>query len=330
MNFCRHILRPGRVLATLAGIGVGCSAVAGDAIIFSKPAVPIAAPPKEESNLPEIRERMSFSSPNFEQAPVAPPRQPVPMMRDEPRDLEREQTHPLLRTPKIFSDPDEEKARKEALREARNNPFATITEKKLPNSPFTRDVSDQMRTDQTRSLSPITDLDWQPGESSNHKKDPRRDGMGLRRPLTRQDESSFGSEYGRPNSPFDFSNNRSQEKLSPAQLQRRTEFEQLLNPNAGLAGKAPNSLQPVVKAEDAKSATLAAPTVTGNGFDLRSADPTAALNRRQEQLRGPVIEDVNKRYNATPANNQNSSATANQSPLVRQPISRDFPSRKGL
>jgi hypothetical protein len=329
MNFRRHIFCPGRVMATLAGLGVAWSVAAGDAIIFSKPAIPLAAPPKEESNLPEIRERgMNFSTPTFEQAPVAPPRQPLPMMRDEPRDLEREQTHPLLRTPRIFTDPDEEKARKESLKEARNNPFAPTTEKKLPGSPFMRDMDNQMRSDQTRSLAPITDLDWQPGEPLNGKQEPKRGGMGTGRPLTRQDESSFGSEYARPNPLFDFSNNRSQEKLSPSQIQRRTDFEQLLNPNAGLAGKAPNSLQPVINAADAKPAALAMPTLNGNGFDSRSADPMAALNRQQERLRGPVIEDVNKRYNNTSANEQKSSTTANRPSLLREPPSREFPTRK--
>ena len=330
MNFRRHILNPARVAVTLAGLGVAWSVVAGDAIRFSKPAIPIATPPKVESNLPEIRERgMDFSNPALEQAPAAPPRQPVPIMRGEPRDEERDRTHPFLRTPKIFSDPDEEKARKEA----RANPFASGAESQHPASPFMKDMATQMRSDQSRSLSPVTDFDWQPGDPANRQKESRRgDALrggwdGAANPFARRDEAQFGPEYGRPGQPFDFSSARPQEKLTPSELQRKTDFQQLLNPNAGPAGRRSDSLQPVVNAADAKPAALAMPTVGGN-FNPRSIDPTTTLNQQRDRLRGPVLEDVNKRYNVVPtAGPRSSPSSGNKATPERQPFSREFPSR---
>lgn len=330
MNFRRQFLRPACVLATLAGLGLACSLTAGDAIRFSKPAVALAAPPKAESDLPEIRERgLDFSNPNFDAPVAAPPRTPPPMMRREPRDPEREGTHKLLRTPAIFTDPAEEKARKEALREAEDHPFKSPTDKSRPGSSSRKDPASPFRSETSRSLSPVTDLDWQPGDPAGGKKDARRGGLGSQSFAQREDES-FSPSGMRASTPFDFNANRQQEKekLTPAQMQRRTEFEQLLNPNAGPAGRAPNSLQPVFNAAEAKSAGLATPPVNGSGYDPRATDPTAMFNRQQDRLRGPVIEDVNKRYNAAPANSPGSPNYGGQTPAVRQPLTREFPSRK--
>lgn len=329
MNFRRHILRPGRAVVTLAGVGVACAALAGDAIRFSKPAIAIAAPPKAESDLPEVRERgLDFSDPSFEPAIAVPPPRPVsPMMRQEPRDVERDSTHPLLRTPAMFTDPAEEKARKDALRD-RNNPFAPAQEKKSAASPFTKDTSAQMRSDQSRSLAPVTELDWQPGESSKGRNEARRGGPGAGQYQARGEENQFGPDNGRATPFFDASSARPQEKLSSSQLQRRTDFEQLLNPNAGPGGQGPNSLQPVINAADAKSAGLAMPTVGGSGFDPRAADPMSTLNQQRERLRGPVIEDINKRYNPLPATGPGSPGYGNQPQGPRPPVSREFPSRK--
>ncbi len=107
MNFRRKSNGNIRALATLAGLGLACAALAGDAIRFSKPAVALAAPPKVETDLPAVRERgLDFSNPNFDAPVTAPPRTPPPMLRREPRDPEREGTHHLLRTPAMFTDPD--------------------------------------------------------------------------------------------------------------------------------------------------------------------------------------------------------------------------------
>ena len=325
MNFHRQSCGPARALATLAGLGVACAALAGDAIRFSKPAVALAAPPKVETDLPEVRERgLDFSDPNFDAPVAAPPRTPPPMLRREPRDPEREGTHPLLRTPAMFTDPDEEKARKKALREAEDNPFQTTKEKSRPGSSPKKDLASPFRPETSRSLAPVTDLDWRPGEAAGGKKDSRRGGLGGQSFAQREDES-FSPQGMRASTPFDFNGNRAPEKLTPAQLQRRTEFEQLLNPNAG---RAPNSLQPVVNAAEAKSSGLAVPTVGGSGYDPRNTDPTAAFNRQQDRLRGPVIEDVNKRYNAAPANGPGAPGSGQPSQGPRQPLSREFPSRK--
>ncbi len=330
MNFCRQSFGHARVLATLTSVGLACAALAGDAIRFSKPAVAFAAPPKPESDLPEVRERgLDFSNPNFD-APAAspPPRTPPPMMRSEPRDLERERTHPLLRTPAMFTDPDEEKARKEALRDAENHPFKSATQKSRPGSSSMKDLDSPFRSDPARSLAPVTDLDWKPGDAANGRKEARRGGSGGQSYAQREDED-FSPPGMRASTPFEFNANRASEKLTPAQLQRRTDFEQLLNPNAGAAGRAPNSLQPVVNAAAAKASSLATPTVGGSGYDPRASDPTTLFNRQQDRLRGPIIEDVNKRYNATPANGAASPGYGNPSQgPTRQPLTREFPGRK--
>ena len=325
MNFCRQSFGHARVLATLAGVGVACAALAGDAIRFSKPAVAFAAPPKPESDLPEVRERgLDFSNPNLDAPAAVPPlRTAPPMMRSEPRDLERERTHPLLRTPAIFTDPDEEKKRKEALREAENHPFKTTTEKSRSGSSSMKDLNSPFRSDPSRSLAPVTDLDWRPDEAAGGRKDARRGGPGSQSFAQRENEN-FSPSGMRASTPFEFNASRAAEKLTPAQLQRRTDFEQLLNPNAGAAGRAPNSLQPVVNAAAAKSSGLATPTVG----DPRASDPTAVFNRQQDRLRGPVIEDVNKRYNATPANGAASPGSGNQPQAPRPPLTREFPTRK--
>ncbi len=317
-------------MVALAGVGVACAALAGDAIRFSKPAIAIAVPPKVENDLPEIRQRgLDFSDPSMEQGVAAPPPlRRTPMMRQEPRDVERDSTHPLLRTPAMFTDPEEEKARKEALMD-RNNPFAPAKEKKPAASPFGKDLSAQMRSDQSRSLSPVTELDWQPGDSASRGHDSKRGGPGAGQYQAQREDNQFGPESGRGTPFFEASSGRPQDKPTPAQLQRRMDFEQLLNPNAGLGGQGPNSLQPVVNAADAKPAALAMPTVGGSGFDPRSADPMSTLNQQRERLRGPVIEDINKRYNPLPATGPGSPyGSGNNAPQSRPPLTREFPARK--
>jgi hypothetical protein len=242
--------------------------------------------------------------------------------------LELERTPKLLRTPAIFSDPAEEKARKEALRDAENHPFKSTTEKSRPGSSSLKDPASPYRSDTSRSLAPVTDLDWRPGDLPGGKKDARRGGLGGQSIAQREDEG-FRPAGMRADTPWDFNANRAPEKLTPAQMQRRTEFEQLLNPNAGAAGRAPNSLQPVFNPAEAKSSALAMPPVGASSYDPRNSDPTAAFHRQQDRLRGPVIEDVNRRYNAAPATGPGSPGyNGGQSPAARQPMTREFPSRK--
>ena len=328
MNFRRHTMRSIRVFTTLAGFGLACSVVMGEAIRFSKPAVPLAAPPKAESDLPEVRERgLDFSNPNFNAPAIAPVRPLPPLMRSEPRDLERERTHPLLRTPAMFTDPDEEKARKEALIEARDHPFSSAHEKLRPGPASMPDLASPFRPDSARSLSPVTDLDWRPSQTAGGSKDTRRGTSGVQSFASRDDEG-FSAQGMRARTSFEFNGNRAQEKLTPSQLQRKTDFEQLLNPNAGPAGQGLNSLLPVANAAEGKSSTLAVPPAGGGRYDPRNADPTAVFNRRQDHLRGPVIEDVNKRYNAAPASGSGAPGSGNQTSPARPPVSREFPARK--
>ena len=346
MNFRQQMFWTRRALLIALGLAAtGEALAAGDPIRFSKPAVPIAAPAKEQK-LPESRDRLDFSSPDFQPA-VAMPRvpQPAPMMRREPRD-ERDDVPRIFQTPKIFTDPDEEKARKEAAADQ----MPLTSGRKRPTSPFAREESGQSalgqsRFEQTRGLTPETRFDWDPRDSSGRKKefgqketdqrdsrDDRSRGDFTRPGFTSREDDRL-SFTPRAVATLDFSGARPKEKLTPAQMQLRADFEQLLNPTAGAAGKSPNSLQPVVSTANAKPGSLAVPTVGSAEIDPRdprSGDPMANLNRQHERLRGPVLEDINRKYNSPAASTTSGSAadTRNQSLLNREPIGREFPSRK--
>jgi hypothetical protein len=325
MNFRRLSWWSRPVLVAALGLAAVWPAGAGEKIRFSRPAVPIVAPAKEQAGLPEPRARqMEFSRTDFEPAMAVPPPRPPPMMRGEPRDenrdgRNRDGVHWLLTTPRMFSDPDEEKAEK-ARKEAAANPGRM-------RSSFTEDALGQARFDQPRELTPVTDLNWRPGDSPGRKKDSERNGNWEHSPFEPRRDSRLDPDRQQAASQFDFPGMGPKEKLTPAQVQRRAEFEELLNPNAGPGKVGPNSLQPVAAA-DAQPSALALPPASGGRIDSGISDPMKAFNEQHQRLRGPVLEDINKKYNAQPPASSSPYSSAQQTPNNRPPITREFPARK--
>jgi hypothetical protein len=123
---------------------------------------------------------------------------------------------------------------------------------------------------------------------------------------------------------------RPKEKLGRELLERRAAFEKLLNPNAELAVKSPNSLDPVSALDPARPpVTGVMPTLGMPKIAAGNRDPMQAYNQQQTSLRGPRMEDVNSRY-APPTGSSAAPNTESrfQRPLSRQPTFHDMPKRK--
>jgi len=325
-------------------VAFSSSAIAGDAIIFSKPSVPIASPPRDES-IPEPRAPIfDLSLPAPQQPIVTPP--PEAIIRVPGRNEIPDDRHPLLREPRIFSDPDEEKKRKEA----RENPLSTVSAAARGPSPFLYDVMSPERQEQLRALSPVREMNadsrnilgqrnglgWERSPWDNSSDGDRRELDQLRSPFNPRDDArrydprfdsraDLRGDFARPGSFSDALGGRMKEKMTPAQLERRAEFEQLINPNSAVPGRGPNALEPVANAADARPANLAIPTVGGARVSPH-VDPMTTFNQQHERLRGPVVEDVNKKFNsqASPSPYSGNSQTPQKLP----PLTREFPQRK--
>jgi hypothetical protein len=203
-------------------------------------------------------------------------------------------------------------------------------------SPWSPEAANGRRKEELRSLSPITEFGWEArdqsrrsidsgwtGRSSSSDREKRAD----RSPfdLTGNSSREANQSY-QPSSPFEIYSPRPKEKPTAQQLERRATFERLLNPSADpLVNKGPGSLEPV------GSVPLLPPTL---GVAARPntppEDPTVAYNRQQERWKGPVFEDGYKKYapKAAPAPAPAPTATSFQTPLNRQPIAHDFPTRR--
>src|SRR5215216_3193539 len=99
MRFRQTFLLPRRVFATGVIVFVAVMASrAGEPIRFSRPAVALASPAKEQAKLPEPQSRgLEFEAPDVERPMMAPLRQ-QPIIRVERRDDKDAGLHPLLRT----------------------------------------------------------------------------------------------------------------------------------------------------------------------------------------------------------------------------------------
>ncbi len=162
----RHtLLLPRRVIATaLSFLAVVAASRAGEPIRFSKPAVALASPVKEQAKLPEPRSKgMDFAPPEMERPmTVLPPQQPI--VRVERRDDNEAGLHPLLRTPKIFADPDEQKLSSDPARNLRL-PGSVLSQP----PPWSSDNVGKSGPDS--SLSPVTDPNWDARDSNRRSKD---------------------------------------------------------------------------------------------------------------------------------------------------------------
>ncbi len=267
---------------------------------------------------------MGFNTPDVEPSMPVPP-QPQPIVRIERRDDKEDGLHPLLRTPKMFTDPEEQKLSSAAARSP-HLPGSVFSQ-----SPGSKDLLGGPRSDQS-PLAPVTDLYWNARESNYRSKEsPKvdRNDSRTRSPFAAQDDSDSKFDNAKPASLRDLFTARAKEKPTVLQLERQAAFQQLLNPNAEAGGKAPNSLQPVVSAADVKPGGLGIPTIGGSSaLNPRSSDPMAALNRQHERLRGPVAENINKKPAAQPVPVGASLDPRLPLPLNRQPAMHEFPTRK--
>ena len=332
------------------------SGVFAERIRFSKPAVPIAAPPKVQEELPALQgKRLEFTAPNS-QPFVAPPAV-VRVAPVRPKDREEDRTHWLLRDPK-------------------NSPDATGRANPLDNplSGRARDsLGGEKKPDKNRpshSLSPITN----PENSLRDNRDARdRDGRdndwfddiksrreqtGLTRNSRLAEKNSFynydsakekeNNTEARSSFFADIFAPRPKEKLTPAQVGRREDFERLINPipngipnpmeadadvnfnpnGNGVAAsgrRVPGSLQPVL--EPPRAATVS--PAPAEKSQARPADSLQAFKQQQAKLRGPILEDPTKKYETPQEPVAASFLDPNARPsLMRQPTLHDIPARK--
>lgn len=327
MSLCHNFLPPYRLIAMTLGLAGAVTATAGEPIRFSKPAVALAAPAKEQADLPELRtKRMGFSAPEMEPSVAQPP---PPILRVPPRDEKRDDRHWLLRDPKIFSDPDRDSGETTSA-----NPHSGRTA-----SPWSNDRLGMQTPDSMRALAPVTDFNWNARESGSHQRDVfgnnpsvkgDRNDTRPRSPFGTREDSSAGSDAFRPSPLFEMFGARPKEKPNTGPSERRAAFEQLLNPSAGPAGKGPNSLEPVVGAPDTakRSAPLALPTIGGSKLESKPTDPMTAFNQQHDRLRGPVFEGIEKKYSTPAAAPISPLDPRYQTPLNRQPTVHEFPARK--
>ena len=325
----------GVIAMTLAYFAV-VDVKAGEPIRFSKPAASLAAPSKESSNFPEPHvRRMDFSTPEPE-APLLPP-PPPPVIRRTPREERTDDRHWLLRNPKLFSDPDEDS------RERETSSAKTPSTGRAPDF-WSKEYTGTAIPDSSRALSPITDFNWDGREhggrerDKNHRQD-LRDSFGTsrsldgdkldsrtRNPFAEREDANSTHDSLRPNSSFDIFAARSKEKPTAMQLQRRAAFEELLNPTAGLAGKEPNSLDPVANAGDApkQPAALAMPTFN----NAKPLESITTFNQQRDRFHAPGFDSFESRRTAQPGASAPAPDSHFQTPLNRQPTVHEFPVRK--
>lgn len=205
-------------------------------------------------------------------------------------------------------------------------------------APWSLEAANGRRKDEGRSLSPITEFGWEARDPSRRSIDAGQTGRKAttdrEKPADRSPfdvtESSARDSY-QPSSPFEIFSARPKEKPTLQQLERRANFEKLLNPSADpLANKGPGSLEPVGSGPTPPTA-LNMPTLARTAVpNSPPVDPTVAYNRQSERWNGPVFDDAYKKYAPKPSSAPAPAPTATsyQAPLNRQPIAHEFPSRR--
>ena len=328
MQLRQTILLRGRIVAVAAVHAAAAVLARGESIQFSKPAVPIASPAKEDELHPEGRDKKpEFSTPGMEQ-PVAP--RPA-MIRVQPREKEKgddDGRHPWLHDPKNFPDAT-------GRANARN---LFTTERAPANIQSSNSFQNFKRSEASHALSPITDFHWDPRSnersnsfsgnsfSSSDKKD-ARDRDAFARPDSSEQNKEFTSSFF-----ADMFVTRPKDKLTDAQLERRAAFERLLNRDATtMTARTPSSLEPVTALESIKGTVSGAiPIIPSPQIDMRPIGPMEGFDQRQARLRGPGMEDFNRKYGPASTAPAVSAGIGDQrqTPLMRQPTVHDIPTRK--
>ena len=299
----------------------------GEQIRFSRPAKEIAAPSKPDENLPETQsKRVDFSAPGI----------PAPVI----------QQQTIIRLPPREEDEDEEdrfstRGSRRSTDPRRERDGAAGKNLLTPREAFPRDrwrgEPSGPRPEMERALSPVMEFDWDARETSTYQDssrldknapgdrtmDRKRGAMANREPYGFQNEVL-------PSSPLsDLFSSRPKEKPGRELLDRRAAFEQMLNPGASIAGRPPGSLEPVPAVPVPNTATpLGVPVFGATAFNPKSADPRDTFNVR-DRLHNPMLEDIGKKYSSPSVKPPSSAIDSRlQSPLSRQPTTREFPARK--
>jgi hypothetical protein len=333
-----NLIRLGAFVLALGGAAL---VVRGESIRFSKPVVSIAAPSgiEDDAPPPESR-RLSFDAPEF--ASPLPMPMPSIIVRRDRGDRGDEEDEDYRRLPYASRKEREEpflrgNSRLQSSGAERSRQF----EPPLGVDPF----SFQQHSDSQRGLAPVTDLNWDARDKKVQKDGPlfgnsgalQRDERDAARPTMFSDDPGREVGVGKAFQPTTFSDlfghrdSRMNEKQEPSQamLDRRAAFEQMLNPSAGVAGRMPGSLEPVPSLGPALPVPgLGVPSIAPSKV-VKAADPTEAFKLKHDRLRGPTVDDVNKKYSQpAPAAPQPAVESRFQTPLNRQPVTREFPSRR--
>jgi hypothetical protein len=324
-----------RACAAMLLFGSIAGDLRADSILFTPPAVPLEAPPKLEEVLPNARpDQLDFAAPS--QGPVFPQRQMF--QRQQPREYDpddEEMKHPLLRDPKKMPDPLTKLVPK------------SRTEKWLDK------VEAKKKDERKDSLSPVTTFDWR--EESRLREGLGRKDLAERQTLKkdREDErdanpfrlgkdqdpqkvrdrerNNFQSMALNAPSAFD-----QREKSILANAERRaTAFDELLNPQPATEmslGRPRSSLEPVTGFDSPKPVqpTVTTPPPVGQQVVRAPLDPTRAFEERQQRrLQSSVLDDMNAKFGPQTKASSSKPTTepAFSTPLLRQPLTRDFPAR---
>ena len=331
-------------LGYAAGVFMGRQAMA-DGIQFSKPDVEIAKPVLINPNLPpeaREKERIEFSKgasgPSV--APMAPRTEPPPPM---PR---RERKPNLLEQSGLFRDKDANKQdddeedseelrpeRKESLKES-----LLRAARPAPGTDFRR------RTDNQEALSPIQEFDWEPKEKEDEEfsglSTPRLEAPQLRQsdsglrwslPLLRDDATQPAGQS------FLFSVNPGDEEtganpgFTPAQLERRAEFDRLLK-SVPDDPRTAGSLDLIASPFESPKPPAADLLNPGPAFQKVSPfNPVAqplTVGPAADSRFGPGLGELVKAPAAkAPAAPALGDPTRLQQPLMKQPTRLDFPGR---
>lgn len=318
----------------------------GESIQFSKPAVSIAEPSRMVENAPPAESRrLSIDAPDIAPPVIMP--MPTVIIRRERLDRDDEENDDPRRLPYASRNEREEplwrgNSRRQSSASARSTRFESPLGADA--FPFQRGTFHQ--PDSQRGLSPVTDLNWDARDNKVEKDnslfgkpgDSRWDERNAARLTMFADDADRDVGGGKMFQPTRFSDlfgnrePRMHEKQEPSQamLDRREAFERMLNPSVGIAGRMPGALEPVPSlGPAAPAAGFGVPTIAPAKVAVKLADPTEAFNQKHDRLRGPTLEDVNKKYSQpAPPAAQPGLESRFQAPLNRQPITREFPTRR--
>ena len=342
MSLNPKVLMPRRIIVLTCALFV---AIFGRAehIQFSKPAVPLAAPAKEKEKLSQDRSKvLDFGDPGIDQPVVVQPQ----IIRIRPRDSkgdkdDEDSVDP--REPRDPVDPSEKFIRKDKKEKLLVRKKDGPNQSRRDDDPKTKGLDVFPLDDsQSQSLSPVTDFNLDERDAGKRSRESmfadrgatnRMSASGPGFLMKREDRDREFDKF-EPKAFFDVLVGRSKEtdneKPSREVLERRAAFERLLNPNAGMATKTPGSFEPVTALDAPKALMpLTVPSIIGGNNDTKPVEPLPTAGFQQARLRPPTLDGIaGKNGKSFDSAAPPVFDPAPQSPLIRQPGTRDFPTRK--